>query len=102
MSHPPDFPALPTLTTPPTMDEVAALIHHIKHDLVGVMQSVKMGLELLRRESLDPHTQAEVIELVQANVDRGLAYGRMLEGYARGLEGRPPQEEVPIIGSKGE
>lgn len=95
MSQSLDFPPLPPLTSPPTPDEVATLLHHIKHDLVGFMQAVKMGLDLLMRESLDRDTQVEVIELVQANVERGIAYGRFLEGYARDLEGvqpAPPNE----------
>ncbi len=86
MSHPSEVPALPPLSAQPSRAEIAALISTIKHDLVGFMQAVKVGLELLAREELDRDTEQEVMALIQETVERGFAYGRMLEDMARQLE----------------
>lgn len=83
MAHPSEVPALPPLSAQPSRAEIAELISAIKHDLVGFMQAVKVGLELLAREELDQNTEQEVIALIQENVERGFAYGRMLEDMAR-------------------
>ncbi len=50
------------------------------------MQAFKIGLELLEREELDSGSIQEVLALIQENVERGLAYGRLLERLARQLE----------------
>lgn len=83
-----DLPVLPTLSNPPTSDEIAELVHQIRHDLIGFLQSVKVGLELLEREGLDQETMHEVTGLIRANCERGFAYGRMLEVYVQEFETR--------------
>jgi hypothetical protein len=86
MSQPTDLFSLPPISTQPSRAEVVALLSAIKHDLVGLLQSVKIGLELLAREDLDARTAHEVLALIQENVERGFAYGQLLERVARQLE----------------
>jgi hypothetical protein len=88
MPQPTDPFSLPPISAQPSRAEVAALLSAIKHDLVGLLQSVKVGLELLEHEDLDTHTAHEVLTLIRENVERGFAYGQMLERVARQLEDR--------------
>ncbi|MFQ3534259.1 MAG: hypothetical protein SNJ58_00140 [Aggregatilineales bacterium] len=77
---------LPSLSPQPSRAEIAALLGAIKHDWIGLMQAFKIGLELLKREELDSGSIQEVLALIQENVERGLAYGQLLERLARQLE----------------
>ncbi|PJF35706.1 MAG: hypothetical protein CUN49_09175 [Candidatus Thermofonsia Clade 1 bacterium] len=74
---------LPPLSQQPSRTEVAALLSAIKHDLVGLMQVMKIGLELLVREDLERDSAQEVLALIQENVERGFAYTRALEELVR-------------------
>lgn len=72
-SQPADLPDLPPLSDNPTRDEVAHLVDKIKHDLVGYLQSLRMGVELLQREKLDPEVAQTVIRLLNENLARSFA-----------------------------
>jgi hypothetical protein len=72
---------------------VARLVHFIKHDLVGFLQTVKVGMELLERESLDRQTMEHVIDLVRQTLDRGFAYGVLLDDYAHTVDGVARDDE---------
>lgn len=77
---------LPSLSAQPSRAEVAALLSALKHDWVGILQSIKVGLELLMHEQLDANATQEVLALMGENLERGFAYGRVLERLARQLE----------------
>lgn len=82
-----DLPDLPPISDNPTRDEVAHLVDKIKHDLVGYLQSLKMGVELLQREKLNPEIAQAVIGLLNENLARSFAYSEQLAKYARGISG---------------
>lgn len=62
------------------------LLSAIKHDLVGMMQAVKVGLDLLAHEGLDSESAHEVLSLMRENIERSFAYMRMLDDVVHQLK----------------
>src|SRR3974390_428935 len=68
------------------LDSVGALAGGMAHDLNNALSPILMGIQLIRRQLLDPETQ-QMLTVMEANTHRGAEMVRQVLTFARGREG---------------
>src|SRR5262249_29558015 len=73
------------------MESIGTLAGGIAHDLNNVLSPILMAVQMLRTKLQDQDSQA-LLEMLQANVERGSDMVRQVLSFARGVEG----ERIPV------
>jgi PAS domain S-box-containing protein len=68
------------------MDSIGALAGGIAHDLNNALSPILMGIQLIRRQLLDPASQ-QMLAVMEASTNRGAEMVRQVLTFARGREG---------------
>lgn len=78
------------------MESIGTLAGGIAHDLNNSLGPILMSLELLKRQFADADSQ-ELIGILEASAQRGAEMVRQILSFARGVEGRRAEVQVPQL-----
>lgn len=78
------------------MESIGTLAGGIAHDLNNSLGPIMMSIELLRMKFADADSQ-ELIGLLEASAQRGADMVRQILSFARGVEGRRAEVQVPQL-----
>ncbi len=68
------------------MDSIGALAGGMAHDLNNALSPILMGVQLMRRKTVDAETQ-QMLKVIETNTHRGAGMVRQVLTFARGREG---------------
>ncbi len=78
------------------MESIGTLAGGIAHDLNNSLGPIMMSLDLLRMKITDPGSR-ELLAIMDSSAQRGADMVRQILSFARGVEGRRAEVEVPRL-----